>query len=497
MAPEDAELLQRLGEYAERPYDFVYTFFPWGQPGTALARREGLERWQAQVLWDLQAAYENGRAERLDMQSALEFAWQVAIKSGHDVGKSALLALIIWWAISTRIGTKARATANTEKQLRTVLWGEIKKWQRLFLAGHLFKWTATQVKSIDPDWPEWGIDAITWSEDNPEAFQGLHNEGGRVLVVMDEASAIADKVWEVVDGVMHEKDTELLWFCPGNPTRNKGRFRDCWGKFAEAWRTYSVDSREVSFANQEKITQTIRLYGADTNFVKVRYLGEFPDAANEQLIKLTAIQDARRRPAVAYQWEPLILGVDVARFGDNESVIAFRRGKDAKSIPMQRYRGLDNIELADKVAAAIGQHSPDAVFIDENGVGSGVVDYLKHLGHQVIGVMFGGRPGSFPHGVRVGNKRAEMYHLLRDALYEGLAIEDSQDLEDQLIAVEYYFKKLTLDVMLVPKEEMDESPDLADALALTYAFPAAKRAWRREEMAVDYDPLSPDHMRAA
>jgi phage terminase large subunit len=153
------------------------------------------------------------------------------------------------------------------------------------------------------------------------------------------------------------------------------------------------------------------------------------------------------------------------------------------------------VELGSRVAARIKYYEPDAVFIDEGGVGGGVVDFVRSLGHHVIGVNFGSKPSSNPLGIHVANKRAEMYLLLRDAIREGLAIDQSSDLYDQLCEVEYYINKRE-EVILVSKDDMaaagKESPDLADALALTFAYPVASRRFGKagRSLLVDYDPLA-------
>ena len=132
--------------------------------------------------------------------------------------------MMILWAISTRVDTRGRATANTERQLRTILWPELAKWHRLFIGRELFTYTSTSLHSADPLHEKtWRVDAIPWSEDNPEAFAGLHNYGKRVIVIFDEASAIHDKIWETIDGVMHEAETELIWIATGNTEIRAGR----------------------------------------------------------------------------------------------------------------------------------------------------------------------------------------------------------------------------------------------------------------------------------
>lgn len=492
MSEAYSSILEDLAKLASRPYDFVYWAFPWGEAGTELELRQGPEAWQAKVLFDLQQEMLSGSDPRV----ALGEAYQCAIRSGHDIGKTAFVSWLFWWAFSTREDTRGRATANTERQLRQILQPEIAKWHRLFLARDLFKVDATTIRSADPERRDtWRFDLIPWSEDNPEAFAGLHNFGKRILVLFDEASGIHDKIWEVTDGVMHEAETELLWFCTGNPTKNYGRFYECWHRFADVWKTYKVDSRSVSFTNKDKINKAIAAWGLESDYVKVRYLGEFPDASTIQLIPVETIRLARVREVQSTHYEPLILSLDVARFGSNESVLGFRRGRDARTIPTERWRGLSTMETADRTAARIAQYDPDAVFVDEGGVGGGVVDRLRQLGHSVIGVNFGSRPSGLTTDT-VGNKRAEMYVLVRDWLREGGCIADADELEDQLVAIEYRFDKKSA-IMLTPKEEMEAdgfpSPDWADQLALTFAYPVSARLSRRNGSTMtthDYNPLS-------
>ena len=494
MATVEEELLADLASLANRPYDFVLWAFPWGEAETELENRTKLEPWQAQILLDLQ--HDLLEAQKTEAKCLAE-AWQAAIRSGHDVGKTALLSWIILWGISTREDTRGRATANTRNQLETILWSELAKWHRLFIARDFFKHTATAYYSTTPARERtWRIDAIPWSDENPQAFAGLHNYGKRIILIFDEASGISDKIWEVVDGVTHEANTEIIWIAPGNPHKNYGRFRDCFSRFGESWHQYKVDSREVSFANQLKIAKAIKQWGEDSDYVKVRYLGEFPDVANTQLIPVETIRAAMARSSTATHFDSLVLGVDVARFGDNESVAVFRRGRDAKSIATERWRGLSVVETANRVAGLIQAHDPDAVFVDEGGVGGGVIDVLRSLGHSCLGVNFGIPASTRPNGTLVGNKRAEMYVMLRDWLREGGAIEEAEDLRAQLTAIEYFFNKRTQEIMLVSKDDMRAegiaSPDWADALAITFAYPTSQRRWRGQaQVKNDYDPLAP------
>lgn len=486
------QLVEDLAALRCRPYDFVFWAFPWGEVGE-LYDRKGPEDWQGAVLFELQQEMLKGQ---MNPFSALSEAYKIAIRSGHDIGKTAFLGWLFWWAFSTREDTRGRATANTERQLRQILQPEISKWHRLFIARDMFKVDATAIRSADPERRDtWRFDLIPWSEDNPEAFAGLHNFHKRIIVMFDEASGISDKIWEVTDGVMHEAETEIIWVCTGNPTKNTGRFKECWSKFKDSWHTSIVDSRSVSFTNKVEIEKSIAQWGIDSDYVKVRYLGEFPDTASTQLIPVDLITAARSRAPSSAFVEPLILSLDVARFGTNESVLSARRGKDARSIPVQRWRGLSTVESGNRLALAINQLEPDATFIDEGGVGGGVVDFVRSLGHSVIGVNYGSKPSLRPQGVLVANKRAEMYVSLLQWLREGGCIEDSEELEKQLVAIEYYFSKKQ-EIQLVPKEDMEKegfpSPDWADSLAQTFAFPVSlrPRVRRGTMISSDWNPYS-------
>lgn len=492
------KLLEVLVELEDRPYDFVMAMFPWGQPGTELANRSGPEKWQTRVLKDIQSVLLSGSYDDNGTMRVVRGAILACIKSGKNVGKTALLSWIIWWAFSTRKNTKGRATANTEKQLTSVLWTELSKWHRLHQAGELFSMTATRLYSNDPKYRgEWHFDAMPWSADNPDAWAGLHNQDGRVLMIFDEASGIDDAIWERADGATREANTQVFWIATSNPTKNSGRFYECWNRFSSLWMKYTVDSREVSLTDHAAIEESIALWGLDDDYTKMSFLGEFPSSSFSQLIPIEAIQYARKCAAITQEWESLIMGVDLARFGDNESVATFRQGRDARSIPTERRKGLSGPEAADWVGSLIRQWSPDAVFIDEGGLGGPIIDLIRRNGYDVVSVNFGTTPGHAPGGQAVLNKRAEMYVMTRDFLRTGGAIADIDELETQLLSIDYTISEKIkgTPLKLMSKEDMRRlkrpSPDIADALALTFAYPVSARAWKRQAQSVlmDYDPL--------
>ena len=241
MSMEVAEIQSKLVRLAKKwrndPLAFAQGAFPWGK-GT-LKGMSGPDTWQQKHLTYLRDKLQNG--------ASVDEVIQTAIAAGHGVGKSGEVAWVILWAISTRADTRGVVTANTDTQLRTKTWAELAKWYHLCLFRVWFELTATSIFSKQPGHDKtWRIDAIPWSESNPEAFAGLHNQGKRILVIFDEASAIADKIWEVIEGAMTDKNTQILWLCYGNPTRNTGRFFDCFNRFRHRWWTMHVDGREAA-----------------------------------------------------------------------------------------------------------------------------------------------------------------------------------------------------------------------------------------------------------
>ena len=155
-------------------------------------------------------------------------AIQLAVASGHGIGKTALVSWIILWAISTKPDARGVVTANTETQLKTKTWAELGKWFHMFIGKDFFSLTATALFAKDSAHERtWRIDMVPWCERNTEAFAGLHNKERRILVVFDEASAIPDVIWETTEGALTDANTEIIWCVFGNPTRNTGRFREC------------------------------------------------------------------------------------------------------------------------------------------------------------------------------------------------------------------------------------------------------------------------------
>lgn len=480
-------LISDIAKFTHDPLGFVLYAFPWGTG--ELAKFEGPDDWQRE---QLRVIGDKLKAGKIGVSEAI----QMAIASGHGIGKSTFVAWIILWAISTHEDTKGVVTANTENQLKTKTWAELAKWYRMMICRHWFKLTATALFARDEEHEKtWRIDMVPWSERNTEAFAGLHNQGKRILLIFDEASAIPDNIWEVSEGALTDEDTEIIWLAFGNPTQNTGRFRECFGKFRHRWLTRKIDSRTVKITNKRKLQQWVDDYGEDSDFVRVRVRGEFPKTSANALLGPEDCDAAatRHHTEDSYNYAAKILGVDVARQGTDRSVIFPRQGLAAFKPKVLRIP--DTMELADQVAQAARSWGADAIFVDgTGGYGAGVIDRLRMLGFNPIEVQFAGRASD----ARYFNKRSEMYFELKNWIQSGGAIPSSEDLKVELCATTYRFQgdKFRLSEKEEIREEIGESPDLADALALTFAFPvqpnlaAVHPSLDRRGIVNEFDPFA-------
>jgi hypothetical protein len=480
------ELAAWLSDVANDPVKFVMTAFEWGTG--ELANSQGSEPWQLWVLEQIRdGLLKPGEAIKL------------AIASGHGVGKSALCSWICLWAISTFPDTRGLVTASSESMLNTRFRAELKSWVRRCKIQSFFELTATSLLSRDSNHEQtWRVDLLPWNENRPEAFAGLHNKGCRILVIFDEASAIASSIWETVEAVATDHDAQVIWICCGNPLHPIGRFRDCWERFAHRWITKHVNSLDVSFTNKPQLRRWMEDYGEDSDFVRTRVLGEFPRTASTQFIGPELVQEAMDRELIPSRTDPLVIGVDVARFGDDESVIFPRRGMDARTFKPLTFRNIPLDKLEDQVVAFCNAHRVTQILCDGTGVGGGLCDHLRRRGYLVTDVQFGARADQQIDGTRFANKRAEIWGLMRNAL-RNLCLPNSQVLKEQLTGPEYSFSRTSDAILLEPKDAMKRrgvpSPDLADALACTFgaeiATLPALSDWVQPHGALsEYDPFS-------
>ena len=487
MAEQSTDPLDILADDLDRfhhdPLGWVLWAFPWGEPGGPLANETGPDQWQREQLMRI------GERLRTDPHTPI---LELTV-SGHGIGKSAQVAWLILWATTTAVDTKGVITANTALQLKTKTWAELAKWYNMLepLLQEQFEKTATAIFSADPTRREtWRSEAIPNSPENPAAFAGAHNAGKRLLIIFDEASEIDEVIWETAEGALTDADTEIIFAVYGNPTQPIGRFKECaTGRFRHRWTTRHIDNRTVKRTNKKVLQELIDTYGEDSDYVRVRVKGQFPRVGSVQLIPTDIVEAARKRRPLYVPSDPLILGVDCARFGDDQSVLAARRGLDAKSIPWERYRNIDTMALVTKIVEFVNRHGPDAVMVDDGSFGAAIIDRLQQMNiRNVYPVSFGGPGGTVQYGnltMKVANTRASIWVKMRASLYGGLAIPDEEEIETDLTGVQYGYNGQE-EIQLERKQDMKKrglaSPDNGDALACTYAYHIAPRAWTHPEL---------------
>lgn len=491
-------------EIADDPEAFVLYNYPWGKKDTPLEKFKGPRGWQRESLQELkQHIARNKGLVDLDL---LPEMYREADASGRGIGKSAFSAWLCDWNMSCHIGSTTVVTANTEQQLKSRTWAELGKWRTLALNSHWFEWQALSLKphdwfaealkrDLNIDTGYYYAQAQLWSEENPDAFAGVHNPHG-VMVIFDEASGIPAPIWTVTEGFFTEPEMHRYWFAFSNPRRNTGAFYECFHKYRDSWRRRHIDGRRVEGTDPAIYDGIIAKYGADSDEARIEVYGQFPKQGDKQFISREVINNAVTRNVEADNHAGLIMGVDVARFGGDRSVIRFRQGRDARSFPVYKYKGLDNMQLAYRCAEMIDKFKPDAVCIDA-GNGTGVIDRLRDLGYKVHEVWFGAKSSTDEWA----NKRTEMWALMREWLGGG-CIDNDSELIDDLAGPEYRFQGRSDKQMLEPKEDMKRrgmaSPDDGDALACTFAVKVSRkdrptfRGANRGKIAPgsDYDVLS-------
>jgi hypothetical protein len=485
MADPEQELVDLAAACTHDPVRWAHLAYDWGHG--ELAGYDGPREWQAEMLAEIR--------DHLQSPATRHQPLMVARASGHGIGKSAGIGMVVNWALSTCEDTKVVITANTDTQLRTKTAPEVGKWQRLAITSHWLDVQATSVAARDKDHAKtWRADFVPWSEHNTEAFAGLHNKGKRIVLIFDEASAIADKVWEVAEGALTDEGTEIIWLAFGNPTRNVGRFRECFRRFKHRWQAKQIDSRTVEGTNKEQIAKWGVDYGEDSDFFKVRVRGMFPSMSARQFIGEADVAAAYGKVLRREQYEfaPKILTVDPAWEGDDEFAIGLRQGLNFRMLRTMPKN--DNDLVAARVIADLeDEHGADAVFVDA-GYGTGIVSAGQGMGRDWTLVWF----ASASADIGCLNKRAEMWKAARDWLKSGGALPEDQQLRDELQAPEIV-PRADGKVQIESKKDMKArgvpSPNRADALVLSFAFPVVKRspqdAYRNNsDRRNDYDPYS-------
>ncbi len=410
---------------------------------------------------------------------------KVAIKSGQGVGKTGLEAVALLWFLCCFPYPRIVATAPTKQQLHDVLWSEVSKWMsRSPLLTEIIRWTKTYIYLRDYE-KRWF--AVARTATKPENMQGFHEDN--MLFIVDEASGVADPIMEAILGTLSGVNNKLL-LC-GNPTRNSGTFFDAFHKDASIYKQYTVSSADSPRTNKQSIESLIRKYGRDSNVVRVRVFGEFPEQEDDVFIMLSLIEHCcmREQPEDVPVGR-IAFGVDVARYGSDETVIARNVGGNI-TLPVA-FRGKSLMATTGKIVQLYRQTLAEYpayrgkvfVNIDDGGLGGGVTDRLEEVRREerldrmvIVPVNAASRvPDTM---TKDGKKAADLYDnmttylwgTVRDLMHaEELSLQNDTELVAQFSCRKY---RLTSrgKLLLESKEEMKkrgiDSPDRADAVSLS------------------------------
>ena len=419
---------------------------------------------------------------------------KVAIKSGQGVGKTGLEAVALLWFLCCFPYPRVVATAPTKQQLYDVLWSEASKWMsRSPLLSAVLKWTKTYIYMIGNE-KRWF--AVARTATKPENMQGYHEDN--MLFIVDEASGVADPILEAVLGTLSGENNKLL-MC-GNPTRTTGTFYDAFNSDRALYQCHTVSAADSPRTNKDNIAALIRKYGKDSNVVLVRVFGEFPNQEDDVFIGLSLCEQCSNK---LYELPEdirspyIIFGVDVARFGDDETVI-YRNNRGKLNLAKHR-RGQDLMKTVGDIVSLYRQtikEFPDYkgrvyVNIDDTGLGGGVTDRLKEVKREeklhrlfVIPINAAER---IETDTKAGKDAAEHYNNLTTHIWATLRelleqkqveIEDDSETIAQLSTRKYFMAsngKLELESKKELNKRYVSSPDRADAIAMSTYLGKIKR----------------------
>lgn len=419
---------------------------------------------------------------------------KVAIKSGQGVGKTGLEAVALLWFLCCFPYPRIVATAPTKQQLHDVLWSEVSKWQsKSPLLSEILKWTKTYIYMVGNE-KRWF--AVARTATKPENMQGFHEDN--MLFIVDEASGVADPIMEAILGTLSGENNKLL-MC-GNPTRTSGTFYDAFNADRAIYKCHTVSSADSPRTNKQNIESLIRKYGRNSNVVLVRVFGEFPKQEDDVFIMLSLIEQCGSNIFELPKEESspyIIFGADIARFGDDETVI-YRNVKGRINMVAHR-RGQDLMATVGDIVCQykhVIKEFPEYkgrvyVNIDDTGLGGGVTDRLREVkreqGLHRLSIVPINAAEKIETDTKEGKEAAEHYNdltthmwaVLRDLLEnKQIEIEDDPETFGQL-SVRKYFMSSNGKLQLESKKEMKKrglvSPDRADAVALSVYLGKVKK----------------------
>ncbi len=424
---------------------------------------------------------------------------RIALKSCKGPGKTATLAWIGLNFLLTRPQSMCGATSISGANLKAGLWTELARWyQKAPLLQHFFEMTKSEIFAKESP-KTWKLEARTWAADADaaqigNALAGLHAE--YVLWLLDESGDYPDSILPTVEAIFSGNPIEAHIVQAGNPTKLSGPLYRACVTSRGLWKVVEItgdpdDPKRSPRISVEHAREQINQYGRDNPWVMVNVFGKFPPASFNALL---GVEEVRHAMGLKYQQHEIdhaarVLGVDVARFGDDASIICPRQG--LVTFPMKVMRNVTSTVGAGQVARTWTDWDAHAVFIDNTGgYGAGWIDQLMALNRTPIGVGFAEKAID----PRYANRRAEMYFLGTEWIKRGGCLPDDPELAEELTSITYTFRG---DAMLLePKDaikaRIGRSCDKSDGWALTFAepvvMPSSAATRRREER--PYDPIA-------
>jgi len=404
------------------------------------------------------------------MQAVAEKHRRLSIRSGHGVGKSSCASWLMIWYLLTRYPCKVVVTAPTASQLFDALFAECKRWIKELPSPlrNLLEMKSDRIElAASPT--EAFISARTSRSESPESLAGVHAE--HVLLVVDEASGVPESVFEAAYGSMSGKNATTILL--GNPTRSSGYFFETHTRLRDSWWTKKVSCEDSHLVSEDFIREMEVKYGAESNAMKVRCYGEFPTAEDDTLISLHSVEQASKRTVEQPENTPVVWGLDVARYGDDASVLCIRQGRHL--IELHSWKKLSLMELAGRVLDLLNtaDEPPEEILVDSIGLGAGVLDRLRELDIPARGVNVSESPAMAD---RYANLRAELWDLTKQWFTEEVQIPNDDSLIADLTAPRYSFNssgKMLVESKAETKKRLGRSTDFADSLVLTFASTAA------------------------
>jgi phage terminase large subunit len=397
---------------------------------------------------------------------------RVSVRAGHGVGKSAVVAWLSIWHMVTRYPQKTVMTAPTAGQLFDALFAETKMWINRLPEPLRDLFDTTTEKVTLKAAPEASfISARTSSADRPEALAGIHSD--YVLLLVDEASAVPEPVYESAAGSMSGPRACMILI--GNPTKNSGLFFKTHHQLSNEWKTYHVSCLDSRRVDPDFVKQIKDTYGEASNAYRVRVLGEFALKEDDTLIPAELVDSAMSRDISVSPQEPMVYGLDVARFGNDRSVLVRRQGNVVHPT-VKIWQGLDLMQLVGAVVNEAEIDKPGEICVDAIGMGSGVADRLRELGFTVRDVNVSEAPAF--KNLKAAKLRDELWLQVKEWLGQrACKLPRNDDLRAELVAPTYTFTS-SGNVKVEGKAEMKKrgmrSPDIADALCLTFASMASR-----------------------